>query len=47
MSLHMHQCKSLLVIWTWRRRRRRRRQCETLAGNAHLFIYAPFWIYLL
>jgi hypothetical protein len=22
---------------------RRRRQCETLAGNAHLFMYAPFW----
>jgi hypothetical protein len=23
-------------FWRWRR------QCETLAGNAHLFIYAPF-----
>jgi hypothetical protein len=41
MSLHMHQCKSLLVSWKWRKRRTR--QCATLAGNAHLFIYAPFF----
>jgi hypothetical protein len=39
MSLHMHQCKSLLVIWTWRRRRRR--QWET--SRQRSFIYAPFW----
>jgi hypothetical protein len=31
MSLHMHQCKSLLVIWRWRRKRRG--QCKALTSR--------------
>ncbi len=39
MSLHMHECKSLLVIWTWRRRRRRR-QCEKCRQRSFIYVCA-------